>query len=110
MSVNRPAKKDRNLEFEQMLEQPLFIPPPGFEQRLLARQANMQPVAVATVVVAVARTDTPAQLSGMATSGELMSKYLMKPLRYLALLGGGAFAFSELIAFMFGLWTVSTAF
>jgi hypothetical protein len=102
MNANSPIgegldKDDRDfsLELEKMLAQPLLVPPPGFERRVLESVANMQP---ASAIQASRRV----QRSGVA-------EYLLMPLRYLTLLGGGAFAFSELVAFMFGLWTVSTA-
>ena len=65
-----------------------LVPPADFESRVLSRIADAE----LTVPV-----------------NQSLDVDLFKPLRWLAVASGGAFALSELLAFMFGFWTVSTA-
>jgi hypothetical protein len=105
MSVASPPndEHDGHLALEQMLARPSLVPPTDFEQRVLARLEALQ-------AEAAMNTEVPIQPKAFALpTGTLLFKYLLKPLRILALVGSGAFAFTELLAFVFGLWTVSTA-
>ncbi len=86
--MNKSRKPVSELELDQWIHQLELVPPADFEPRVLSR------IAEAELTVPVNRS---------------LGAYLFKPLHWLAVVSGGAFALSELLAFMFGFWTVSTA-
>jgi hypothetical protein len=86
--MNKSRKPVSEFELDQWMNQLELVPPADFESRVLSRIAH-------------AELNVPAHRS--------LGAYLFEPLRWLALVSGGAFALSELLAFMFGFWTVSTA-
>lgn len=82
--MNESRKPISELELDQLMSQAGLAPPRNFEQSILTRLAPR-------------------------TEAQCLAAPWFKPVRWLALLSGGAFALSELLAFMFGLWTASTA-
>jgi hypothetical protein len=86
--MNKSRKPVSDFEFDQWMHQLELVPPVDFEPRVLRR-------------IAEAELTAPVNRS--------LVVYLFKPLRWLVVASGGAFALSELLAFMFGFWTVSTA-
>jgi hypothetical protein len=86
-------------EPDPLMSQAGLRPPLDFEKKVMAR--------IADVIERdrVHGADTVRDRAGGAPS---VSRWLA-PLRWLALVSGGAFAFSEVLTFMLGLWAVSTA-
>jgi hypothetical protein len=104
---NSELHPDIDTDLDFALAQPLLSAPSDFEQRVLIGLVPAE-FAVAPPTAAVRSTTTSGEFAHRAAS-KLMSDYLLKPLRALALLGSAALALSEVFAFVFGLWTVSTA-
>ncbi len=70
---------------DDLLEQGLLEPPPGFERRVMAR------------IAAEPRAKAP-------------PARIRRALQWLALLAGAAFGGAQLLAFAFGTWTVAVAY
>jgi hypothetical protein len=86
-------------ESDSLMAQAGLRPPLDFEQKVMARIADV------VELDRVHRADTARDRAGAAPP---VSRWLA-PLRWLALVSGGACAFSEVLTFMLGLWAVSTA-
>ncbi len=89
--MNESQKLISEVELDQLMTQVGLKPALDFEHKVIRLMENS--------AADSAHREVPQSLAA----------HFFKPLRWLALLSGGAFALSELLAFMFGLWTVSTA-
>ncbi len=90
--MNESLKPFSELDLDLLMTQAGLKPPPDFERKVLIRIR-----------------DTNAAVPVQATVPRSLAVQMFRPLHWLALISGGLFALSELLAFMFGLWTVSTA-
>jgi hypothetical protein len=102
MSKSREPISEVGLD--QLMSQAGLEPPQDFEQTVLARLVGINALPRAPAVQGVAPRG-----QRRAIAGQSRATQWLQPLRWLAMLSGGAFALSELLAFMFGLWTVSAA-
>jgi hypothetical protein len=87
--MNEPAKLLTEFELDQRMLNASMTPPADFERNVMRR------IVVTKAMVPVPRSPRHRSL---------------KPLHWIVGTLGGAFALSELLAFVFGFWTVSTAF
>jgi hypothetical protein len=102
--MNKSRKPISELGLDQLMSQAGLEPPQDFEQRVIARLVGFNALPRASAVQHVSPREQRQAIAGQSHATQWLT-----PLRWLAMLGGGAFALSELLAFMFGLWTVSTA-